>query len=84
MPSSPERCDGVTRREFLRLGSLAPLGLGRCVARCFERLGAALRRDSRSQVSELLGLQREKLVSRLRGIDNVFLTVIPAKAGTQL
>jgi hypothetical protein len=28
MPSSPERCDGVTRREFLRLGSLAPLGLG--------------------------------------------------------
>jgi hypothetical protein len=24
-----------------------------------------------------------KLVSRLRGIENVFLTVIPAKAGTQ-
>ena len=40
------RCDGVSRREFLRLGSLSALGLGLADA---LRLGALAGRRARAE-----------------------------------
>ena len=47
----------------------AALGFDGGVARRVQRLRPALRGEQRRQVRELLRLQREKLVARLRGLE---------------